>query len=158
MFRKKKSKYMRGPPGRMPPGPPRPDEFDINDIKEMSRPEDLEMEPIPDEESSVAPPLFIKIEKYNDIVNHIKRLKSLSLGLRDALDALGEIEKEIANGVVVANRALDGLNEIVRELDIRFAKVREMEDKRTPKHIDDYVQRSYERVEKLKDTFDEMER
>ncbi|MCK5022980.1 MAG: hypothetical protein KAS04_02300, partial [Candidatus Aenigmarchaeota archaeon] len=49
--------------------------------------------------SSNSPPLFIKVDKYRDIVKDIRDLKSHILNMRDALDVLGDMQKEVTNGI-----------------------------------------------------------
>jgi uncharacterized phage infection (PIP) family protein YhgE len=100
------------------------------------------------------PPLFIKIDKYGDIIKNMQRLKSFSLGLRDALDALSDIEKELNTGLTIANRALDNFNTTINMMDtklLRIAGTTET-DKETgvPDELDDYIKNVYEQMTKLK--------
>ncbi|MBU0898359.1 MAG: hypothetical protein KKB03_02815 [Nanoarchaeota archaeon] len=162
--RKKKSKYSDFAREDIPPSPPGPGDMDFDDADEIReikriRPREqinTKMRPMPDDESDATPPLFVKIDKYDDIVNHISKLKSLSLGLRDALDALAEIEKEIATGVAIANKSLDSLNVIANELELRFAKVSGARGK-VPEHVEEYIKNSYDKIEKMKERFDDIE-
>ncbi len=71
---------------------------------------------------SGSPPLFIKIEKYREVVKNLMEAKSFVLNLRDALDALSDVQKEISNGVQVAHKTLDELNENLSSLDSFFIK------------------------------------
>ena len=160
MFRRKRSKYDNFSPGDMPPRPPKPDEAEYGEIKEIDKIKQEDFDDDDDEhvsDASMSPPLFIKIDKYKNIVSQIRKLRSLSLGVRDAMDALTEIEKEIATGVAVANKSLDEFNAIVRELDLRFAKVREADENRISKPVKDYVEKGYKRVEMMKKKFEDDE-
>ena len=100
-----------------------------------------------------SPPLFVKVDKYQNIVNNIQKLKSYSLGLRDALDALSDIEKELQNGVSVLNRALDNFNNIIALLDTKLLRVQGIEKTTVeiPREMDEYVKGVHEQVEKIRD-------
>jgi len=100
-----------------------------------------------------SPPLFIKLDKYREIVKEIQRLKSYSLGLRDALDALADVEAELKNGLSVAQKALDHFNSIVSLLDAKFLRLQGLGDTdidEIPEDVDKYVQGLYEQMEKIK--------
>lgn len=71
---------------------------------------------------SKSPPLFIKVDKYRSIIKNIRDLKSQLLNLRDALDVLDDIQKELSNGVQVAHGTIDELNTLISNLDSFFLK------------------------------------
>ena len=75
-----------------------------------------------------SPPLFIKIDKYRELVQSIKDLRSHALSLRDALDALTDIEKELRNGINITQSSLDRFNSIIASLDSRLLSVGAEED------------------------------
>jgi Mg2+ and Co2+ transporter CorA len=105
------------------------------------------------QKSMEAPPLFIKIDKYKDIIQNIQKLKSYSLSLRDALDALSDVEKEIQTCISIANKALDMFNTIISLLDTRLLRVHGLGEKTTvtvPKEMDEYVKDVYNEVERIK--------
>jgi len=101
-----------------------------------------------------SPPLFIKVNRYKEIVQEVHRLKSFSLGIRDALDALADIESELKNGLSVAQKALDNFNSIISNLDAKFLRIQGIEpdspDTPVVGEIDDYVQNLYKQMEKIK--------
>lgn len=98
-----------------------------------------------------APPLFIKVERYKDIIKNIQELKSYALGLRDALDAIGDIEKELKNGLELTNRALDRFNTIISLLDAKLLKFHDGETKvGVPKEVDEYVKDLYGQMERVR--------
>ena len=104
------------------------------------------------EPKPTAPSLFIKIEKYQEIVKQIQNLKSLSLTLRDAMDALSEMEKELKNGMQMAKSSLDKFNYTLLQLDgslIRSQGVATSPSEDT-KELEDYVRDIYKQVERLK--------
>ena len=101
---------------------------------------------------AAAPPLFIKIDKYKDVLKTVQELKSFSVGLRDAMDALAEVEHELKVGMEIANKALDRFNALLSLLDSKLIRIDGMEeqDVQTPKEIDDYVKGLYDQIERIK--------
>lgn len=98
-----------------------------------------------------SPPLFIKIDKYRELVKHIKDLRSNALNLRDALDAITDIEKELRNGIAITQSSLDRFNSIITSLDSRLLKVGAEEDIiEVPRDMDNYVKDLYDHVERIK--------
>ena len=107
------------------------------------------------------PPLFIKVEKYREVIQSIQQLRSYALSLRDARDALSDIEKELATGLEITHRALDKFNNVLSLLDVKLSKAhfkgKEIEDiKREIKtqgagEIEDYVKNLYNQMEKIRD-------
>lgn len=101
------------------------------------------------------PPLFIRIDKYKEIIQNLQRLKSYSLSLRDALDALNDIEKELRTGIDLTQRALDDFNAIISMMDaklIRLAGGEEGElEGEVPEHMDDYIKGVYDQISKIRD-------
>jgi len=99
-----------------------------------------------------APPLFVKVDKYQEIISSIQKLKSYSLGLRDALDALSDIEKELQNGMSVINRALDSFNSIIAMLDSKLLRIQGVErtTAEIPKEMDEYVRDVHDQMEKIR--------
>ena len=100
------------------------------------------------------PPLFIKIDKYGEVVKNVQRLKSFALGLRDALDALSDIEKELSTGLTIANRALDNFNTTVSMLDSKLLRLAGTNvtdtDIKIPDELDNYIKNVYDQMGKLK--------
>ena len=99
-----------------------------------------------------SPPVFIKIDKYTDIVKNLSNLKSYALSLRDALDALADIEKELTTGISIAHKALDDFNTIIAVLDsklLRASAIRDTEINQ-PQDVDKYIKGIYEQMEKIK--------
>jgi ATP-dependent Lon protease len=107
------------------------------------------------------PPLFIKVEKYQEVIEHIEKLRSYALSLRDALDAISAVEKQLRQGLLVTTRVLDRFNLMVstidaklthKKIDDRIKKaVSEKEIKvESPKEIEDYVKGLYEQMERIK--------
>jgi hypothetical protein len=105
-----------------------------------------------------SPPLFIKIEKYKEIIKNLRDIKSFILNLRDALDILEDIQKEISNGVRIAHKSLDELNMTLSSLDSIFLKpgTEEMEsegkvkEEMSPEDIGAYIRDVHGQLEKLK--------
>ena len=102
-------------------------------------------------EQGGSPPLFIKIDKYRELIQSIKDMKSHALSLRDAMDALSDIEKELRNGINITHMALDRFNNVVATLDSKLMKVGAEEDVvEVPQEMDEYVKDLYDHVERIK--------
>jgi hypothetical protein len=99
-----------------------------------------------------SPPVFIKIDKYSDVVRNLQRLKTYALSLRDALDALSDIEKEITTGISLAHKALDDFNSTIAVLDSKLLRASAIEDMDVdkPEDVDRYIKGIYEQMEKIK--------
>lgn len=106
------------------------------------------------------PPLFIKIDKYQDVVENLQKLKSIALGLRDALDALADIEKELATGINITHKALDDFNTIISMLDSKLTRVGEIGTGKkigTVGEVDNYVRNIYSQMDKIKQELKNVE-
>jgi hypothetical protein len=109
-----------------------------------------------------SPPLFIKIDKYREVVRNLMEIKSFVLNLRDALDVMDDIQREISNGVNIAKKTLDELNMLLSNMDSYLVKPEAMEhamdnepfeQKQVPRQseeLDNYVKDVYGQLEKLK--------
>lgn len=101
------------------------------------------------------PPLFIKLDKYQDVVNTLHKMKTFSLSLRDALDALGEVERELQRGIMLANKALDRFNATISELDTKISRMPPEDDfhpeeKAELGEMEDYVKGLHHEVKKIR--------
>jgi hypothetical protein len=79
--------------------------------------------------ASQSPPIFIKVEKYREIIKGIRDLRSYILNLRDTLDVLVDMQRELANGIEIAQKTLDELSTILANLDSFFIKPQGTKDK-----------------------------
>jgi len=143
----KKPAHRRAPllPGRRMPPPPKPP------AHEKHRPSPIpEEDTIQPEASGKGPPLFIKIDKYRDVVDSLHKLKSYSLSLRDALDALADIQKELQHGISLTQRALDKFNTTISAIDAKITRA-------TPREVD-HVPAEGEMSNYVKDLHKQMER
>lgn len=103
--------------------------------------------------SAAAPPLFIKIDKYQEVVDSLRKLKSISLSLRDALDALADIEKELTTGITISHKALDDFNTIISILDSKLMRMGELgtgRGRESPGDLNTYVRGIYDQMDKIK--------
>jgi len=126
---------------------------DLDDLDEQKMPKlDKPPERAPAHHKS-APPLFVKVDKYDEVIKDVQELRSHSLSLRDALDALADIEKELKVGMEVAHKALDKVNSILSSLDASLLRPGNvtLEDKtKAPKEVEGYIKNVYGQIEKLK--------
>ena len=99
-----------------------------------------------------SPPVFIKIDKYIDIVRNLQKLKSYAMSLRDALDALADIEKELTTGISISHKALDDFNSIIALLDSKLLRVSAIHDTDAGPSgdMDNYIKGIYEQMERIK--------
>ena len=105
------------------------------------------------EKPGSAPPLFIKVDKYEDVIRNIQELRSYTLSLRDALDALADIEKELKVGMELAHKSLDRVNAIISMLDSKLLRTEGISlegEIRAPKEVEGYIKNVYSQIEKLK--------
>ena len=107
-----------------------------------------------------APPLFIKVDKYREVVDNIQRMKSLALSMRDALDALADIEKELTTGISIAHKALDDFNTIISTMDSKLTRVGEISGGTNPSstsgQINSYVRDIYSQMDRIKGELDSV--
>jgi hypothetical protein len=101
------------------------------------------------------PPLFIRIDKYKEIIQNLQRLKSYALSLRDALDALNDIEKELRTGIDLTQKALDDFNAIISVMDAKLVRLAGGEEAEiggeVPEHMDQYIKGVYDQISKIRD-------
>jgi hypothetical protein len=111
-------------------------------------------------EEGTTAPLFIKIDRYREVVHNIQQLRSFALTLRDALDSLAEIERQLHTGISISHKALDSFNNIISLLDAKLShthmedqEVKEIEKEvatQTPQQIEVYVRNINQEMQKLK--------
>jgi Mg2+ and Co2+ transporter CorA len=103
-----------------------------------------------------SPPVFVKLDRYRELLEDIQNMRSYTLGLRDALDAMGELEKEFKTAMGITNKVLDKLNIIISSIDMKLMKRsgETTEDIlgsiKPPPEIEEYIRNIYEQIEKLK--------
>ncbi|MFQ5648181.1 MAG: hypothetical protein ACE5FW_03000 [Candidatus Aenigmatarchaeota archaeon] len=116
--------------------------------------------PKPAKVVSREPPLFIKVERYKDIVRSIQQLRSYALNLRDALDALSDLEKELRAGLSLCHKALDKFNTLISTLDARLSRTagaeKELEILEPPKaetteDLESYVTGLHQQMERIRE-------
>jgi hypothetical protein len=105
--------------------------------------------------SAASPPVFVKVDRYRELLEDIQKLRSYSLGMRDALDAMSEIEKELKTAMNLTNKVLDKVNIIISSLDMKLLRKTGMsqEDEpgvKPPEEVESYIKGIYDQVEKLK--------
>ena len=101
------------------------------------------------------PPVFIKVDRYGEVLEDLNKLRSYSLGLRDAMDAMAEIEKEFKVAMGLTNKVLDKVNMLLSSIDMKLLKkTGEMPidsgSIKPPPEIEAYVKGIYDQIEKLK--------
>ncbi len=128
-----------------------PDDFEKQIKRAISKP--VIEAPVTANKSS--PPVFVKIERYKELLEDVQKLRSYSLGLRDALDAMAEIEKEFKTAMSLTNKVLDKVNIIISSLDMKLLQktgpsLDTSSPIKPPEEVENYVRGIYEQIEKLK--------
>jgi hypothetical protein len=106
--------------------------------------------------AAMSPPVFVKVDRYRELLEDIQKLRSYSLGLRDALDAMSEIEKELKTAMNLTNKVLDKVNIIISSLDMKLLRKTGMaahdeeSHVKPPEEVETYIKGIYDQVEKLK--------
>ncbi len=128
-----------------------PGDFEDQIKKAISKP--LIDVPGPSKKSS--PPVFVKIERYRELLEDVQKLRSYSLGLRDALDAMAEIEKEFKTAMSLTNKVLDKVNILISSLDMKLLQksgphIDTLQPIKPPEDVENYVRGIYEQIDRLK--------
>jgi Mg2+ and Co2+ transporter CorA len=101
-----------------------------------------------------SPPVFVKIDRYKDLLEDIQKLRSYSLGLRDAIDAMADIEKEFKTAMNLTNKVLDKVNILVSSIDMKLLQKHGssavLSTIKPPEDVENYVKGIYDQIEKLK--------
>jgi hypothetical protein len=102
-----------------------------------------------------SPPVFVKVDRYRELLEDIQKLRSYSLGMRDALDAMSEIEKELKTAMNLTNKVLDKVNLIISSLDMKLLRKTGMAQEeepgvKPPEEVESYIKGIYDQVERLK--------
>ncbi|MCD6496100.1 MAG: hypothetical protein J7K54_02410 [Candidatus Aenigmarchaeota archaeon] len=110
--------------------------------------------PVPSSKPKV-PPVFVKVERYKELLDDIQKLRSYSLGLRDALDAMGEIEKEFKTAMSLTNKVLDKVNIIISSIDMKLLQKSgpspdTSSSIKPPDDVENYVKSIYDQIDRLK--------
>ncbi len=145
---------MARPP--IPPAPHKPAQRKppaIPEAKDLPRPPEHlppRSEPVP--ASSRGPPLFIKIDKYREVVDSLHKLKTYALGLRDALEALNDVEKELQHGLSITHRALEKFSSTIAEIDAKMTRSSPGDAERSEpaSEMNEYVSDLHEQMQRIK--------
>ena len=111
---------------------------------------------LPAKAAGISPPLFIKMERYNELLESVQKLRSYALGLRDALDALAEVSKEFKAGMDIANKSLDKINILMSSIDMKLMGTSragpggQVTPVKPPVEVEMHVKGIYEQIERLK--------
>lgn len=119
-------------------------------------PEPVDRPPmVPEMPLGKSPPLFVKIDKYKEMVKNLQSLRSLSMNMRDAIDALSDIEKELSSGISIAQKALDNINTTISRLDSKLLRVEGLvETSPGAEDVENYVKNMHDQIKKVKKDLD----
>jgi len=127
------------------------DDFELEIKRAVRTPMYDEPKPRP----SSMPPVFVKVDRYRELLENVQQMRSYALGLRDALDAMADIEKEFKTAMSITAKALDKLNLVISTIDMKLLRTSSSpadssESVKPPAEIEDQVRGIYEQIEKLK--------
>jgi len=94
----------------------------IPEVSEKIEPE--EPERIPHQEPTVSAPLFVKIEKYRNILNNLNDLKATVLMLKNALIVQKEIERTRDENINLIQSGINKIDKKLLALDTEFLRPR----------------------------------
>ncbi|RLJ08305.1 MAG: hypothetical protein DRP12_00800 [Candidatus Aenigmatarchaeota archaeon] len=131
-----------------PPAPPKPKALPPAPPLPPAKPREPE---VPEEFriKGPAPPLFIKIDKYNEVVRNLNRLRDFTLKLRDALHTVASIERDLQESIESVHRALDRVNEALGSLDDLLLRAFK-EKPASREELEAYVRELYQQMERIK--------
>ncbi len=87
-------------------------EENISQIKPEHKPEEI----------LSSTPLFVKVERYKDILNNINEIKTLLSGIQNILSILEEIEQLRLEGINTLRITMQRLERNITKLDLGFTK------------------------------------
>ncbi len=101
-----------------------------------------------------SPPVFVKLDRYKEILDDVQKLRSYALGLRDAIDAMADIEKEFKTAMTLTNKVLDKVNILISSVDSKLLQKAgpssDLSTIKPPEDVESYVKGIYDQIEKLK--------
>ncbi|UCD03376.1 MAG: hypothetical protein JSV63_01950 [Candidatus Aenigmatarchaeota archaeon] len=125
-------------------------EFEEQVKKAVAKP----MVDIPGAPKGASPPVFVKLDRFRDLLEDIQKLRSYSLGLRDAIDAMAEIEKEFKTAMGLTHKVLDKVNILISSIDAKLLQKTGpsslLATIKPPEDVDKYVKGISDQIEKLK--------
>lgn len=140
------------PQRRLPPPPP-PKTAEPQPVRRLTAP----AMPRPGREDLASPmeagagaPLFIKLDRYKELLKEIQQLKSYALGLRDAMDALAGVEAELQEGIRIANKALDTFNTVLSLIDSTLMRNHGDTPAKVPEEMEHYIKNVHSQIEKIR--------
>ncbi len=90
--------------------------------KEIIEPPKIEATKLPKRPSFA--PLFVKIERYQEVLNRIQNLKSTLAAVRDILGLMREIDKIKLEAETLLQRNIEEITKSIMELDREFVRPR----------------------------------
>ncbi len=134
---------------------------------EMPVPEPLTPKPLPaeiermTEEMELAPPpakpqfapLFVKVERYREVLESIEKIKSIISDMNSILAMRNEADKVGTDADVLLEKTLEQLNNVITELDREFVSPREAKPfiKAPESGLKSYVTDLEDEVKKLRE-------
>lgn len=73
-------------------------------------------------EKPMEPPLFIKLDRYREVISNLTQLKTLVVVVKNSLSTLSQLEKARTDTIEVIKKTLDKINEKLSALDNELVK------------------------------------
>jgi len=99
----------------------KPEDLPVEEYAEIPEKVEPEEGVKPKEETSFAP-LFIKLDRYKEIINKIESIKSTLAGLKSSLSILKDLEKLRDDNIKVIESIISKLEKRLEELDSEFTQ------------------------------------
>jgi L-lactate utilization protein LutB len=99
----------------------KPEDLPVEEYAEIPEKVEPEEKVKPKEETSFAP-LFIKLDRYKEIINKIESIKSTLAGLKSSLSILKDLEKLRDDNIKVIESIISKLEKRLEELDSEFTQ------------------------------------
>ena len=91
---------------------------DFEQLPPLPKPVQVKKEEVkPKEPEPAQAPLFIKLDRYREVISNLTQLKTLTLVVKNSLSTLVQLEKARDETVEVVKKTLDKINEKISALD-----------------------------------------
>lgn len=94
------------------------------ELKELSKPEKREEITKP-----ASAPLFVKLERYKDILDTVSEIKMTMIKMRNAISILSELNNLINENLKMIKEAIDMMDKKIASLDSEFIKPPSLQEK-----------------------------
>lgn len=123
---------------------------------DLSEYENKDLKNVEKEVSYVPAPLFVKVEKYKEIITTIQEIKTLLTGLRNLFLLLDEIDQAKGDTINTLRITLQRIEKNIMQLDANFLKTGSDEIEKVKESIKPKTVEAEELENSLKQLYDEL--